>query len=65
MTHLYVGVLSVWPFGGERQVQEVHQVVVAFIDGFKVVVCLNDLEYTCWDIYISFKYISTKNKADN
>lgn len=53
MSHLYVGVLSVRPLDGERQVHKVHQVVVAVSEGFKVVICLNHLEYTCWDICIA------------
>ena len=47
--HLYVRVLSARPLGGERQIQKVHQVVVAIGDGFKFVICLNHLEHKCWD----------------
>lgn len=42
--HLQVGVLSVRPLRGERQIQKVHQVVVAISNGFKVVVCLDNLQ---------------------
>lgn len=45
MSHLYVGVLSVGPLGGERQIQKVHQVVVAISKGFEAVIRLNHLEY--------------------
>lgn len=35
--------LSVRPFGWERQIQKVHQVAVAVSKGFKAVICLNHL----------------------
>lgn len=49
-SHLYVGVLPLRSLCGERQIQEVHQVVTAVSMGLKAVICLNHLEYTCWDI---------------
>lgn len=47
--YLQVGVLSVRPLGGERQIQKVHQVVVTISNGLKAVICLYHLQDTFWD----------------
>lgn len=69
MSHLYVGVLSVGPLGGERQIQKVHQVVVAISKGFEAVIRLNHLEYihigtfTFHQTDISFE-VANRKKGD-